>query len=90
VRQEVPIYARLKFENSINWHFEVEHGTPPLRVFESRVSGVLDSRFLLSQNSPFQLPFLSVWGPVFQSRTLAEPTTMATSPTNHDPHHAYF
>jgi hypothetical protein len=68
----------------------MEHGTPPLRVFETRVSGVLDFRLSLSGHSEFQN---AVWLKlkqarlelVFQSRTLAEPTTMATSPTNHDP-----
>jgi hypothetical protein len=44
----------------------MEHGTPPLRVFESRVSGVLDSEFHYRAILNFIWPFCA-FGASFQT-----------------------
>jgi hypothetical protein len=64
-----------KIENMENRHVEMEHGTPPLRVFGSRISRVLDFRVSLSGHSKFYLAVLGIRSPVFKSGTPARPTS---------------
>jgi hypothetical protein len=44
VTPETSIYKQLKFGNMENRHLKIPHDTPPLRVFESRISRVSDFR----------------------------------------------
>ncbi len=82
VTPETPIYGHIKFGNMENRHLKIPHDTPPLRVFETRISHILDFSVSLSGHSQFQLSVFGHTEPPFRPRTPARPTTMATSPTN--------
>jgi hypothetical protein len=84
-----------KFLGRVFAHREQEcpsgKGSFPRKVNKTRKTGFLGTA-APTLHQHFQAEPSAAYLPqvVFQSRTLAEPTTMATSPTNHDPHHAYF